>query len=100
MEFLSRKDLLSFRAATTILGYLDVIEQRGDVEPGKLLRLENYEHSGRDSEVHLYSKLSHFANILVREHEVLTVVPAWETAETVEITAAIEQLYVTRNSRR
>ena len=97
LDFLSREELLSFRTATTLLGYLDITEQRGEVEKGKVVQLEA--HEGR-SKLFSYSKLSHFTNMLIRNNEVVAVVPAAEAAETVEVIAVVEEdLYLTQNPR-
>ena len=82
MDFLNREELLSFRTASTLLGYLDIIEQRGEVEKGKIMQPESYQKSGRKSEVFLHSKISHLANVLIRSNEVI---PAGEAADGVEI---------------
>ena len=92
MEFLTREELLSFRTATTLLGYLEVLEKRDEAERGKVVNLEAYSLRGRTSDVFLYSKLSQLADLLVRSNELIAVLPGGESRGSIEITAVLEDL--------
>ncbi|KAL8921380.1 MAG: hypothetical protein Q9172_004044 [Xanthocarpia lactea] len=97
-KYISEEQILNYRTLTSLLAHTEVVEETGESRRSQYLNLDTQPPSTDKS---LFTALSYFTTLMVRDSEVVAVLPCGERPALVDLTVVQEpdQLTVTRNPR-
>ncbi len=97
-DYISEEEILNYRTLTSLLAHTEAVEETGESRKGRCLNLDERPPSKDNS---LFTALSCFTTLMVRESEVVAVLPCGERPALVDVTVVQEpdQLTVARNPR-
>ena len=98
-KYISEEQILHYRTLTSLLHHTEVVETTASGERSAYLNLDKEPPS---TDKALYTQLSFFTTLLVRNEEVVAVLPCGERQHSVDVTVVQEpdHLTVTRDPRQ